>query len=363
MADVVHARIRKWQEHMLDDMKDNHSQATFRWIKNEPMVYSNTLEIITKVTHRMRTKQAAAEPAVKTVFDPMAICEHIKNAWIPILRATDNTDVPTFLREMGPYISTVQQARKPPSGEELQNSIWQMKDGAVGFDRWSKKELASLPLRLWNLRAQIDTMAETNKSFFKDQTWLNSQCLPRPGPPTPTNKRFLSIFSLLHRAKMRTEFHQYFKPWQEKWAHGGLLGARAHKEALQGVLELSLDIDIAKRYGEVLDILMIDKRKFFDLLKHPITFALLKQMGMDVPLLEYIQAVYSNITRVFKVGPCYADEFEQTVGFGQGDIVAIIAANAHMNLWITVIQNKAIAKSGRWHTLMMPRYGLRTPMP
>ncbi len=32
MADVMHARIRKWQEHMLDDMKDNHSQATFRWI-------------------------------------------------------------------------------------------------------------------------------------------------------------------------------------------------------------------------------------------------------------------------------------------------------------------------------------------
>ena len=63
-------------------------------------------------------------------------------------------------------------------------------------------------------------------------------------------------------------------------------------------------------------------------------------MGMDVPLLEYIQAVYSNIVRVFKVGPCYADEFEQTVGFGQGDIFATIAANAHMNLWLTVMQTK-----------------------
>ena len=161
----------------------------------------------------------------------------LQQAWHPILsRHKDNPPDWWFFKDkLVDYIKYHAGApTDTPNGIELHEVAKRGgTETAGGRDGWRPAELKLLPLRAWELRAQILALAAELRTFPSAYRHVLIAAIPKKGlSPDPVKQRLLTLFSAVYRVETKAWFRK-LQSWLLPTLHPDLHGAIAGHEAIE----------------------------------------------------------------------------------------------------------------------------------
>ena len=85
----------------------------------------------------------------------------------------------------------------------------------------------------------------------------------------------------------------------------------------------------------------LGRKKFFDLLRRPLCFRLLEELGMPVQMLRLEKELYERLKYRYKLSGALSEQWEKTTGFIQGRSFSVEAALAIMAVWSYTVEKEA----------------------
>ena len=127
------------------------------------------------------------------------------------------------------------------SGEDLFAQVQRMRPSTGGLDGFLVKELKTLPVEFWHLRAEVENLGEAARGWPLAQYYAYQAYAIKEHDGIALSSRPLRIYNLLNRiyvgARCRNlETHEHIG------LHPNVYGAEKNKEVLEPYLELGLDI-------------------------------------------------------------------------------------------------------------------------
>ncbi|CAE8597871.1 unnamed protein product [Polarella glacialis] len=232
--------------------------------------------------------------------------------------------------------------------QELQDqdvlvSIEKLANQVAGLDRVWPAELKSLPLRLVSMIADYFRMVERTGKWAPAFLMAKTVMLAKgDGNTDPLKQRPITVYATLYRLWASTRLRQALD-WQEKWIKNSCRGFRKATRALDEAYKLSAAIEAALLSGDdaALAGLSLDLTKAFDSLDRQQVYQVLLEFGLPTQLLDPWFYCTTHVQRHFATAhgidpvPAIAGR-----GFGQGDPWAILACNAIMHVWASLIESE-----------------------
>lgn len=192
-----------------------------------------------------------------------------------------------------------------PEGKDLHRAVKAMKQKAVpGLDGWRVHELQMLPLSAWEVRARNIKIQEKTGEVPEAYSQVGTPMLPNiRKTKNKLEHRPLSIFSVLWRIES-SAWYQKLKPWQEKWVHKNVYGARPGREMWESSWALQARFEEAGQTETNRSVAALDYEKYFDMFDVEFETNRLEFMGYPKCLAKMQRGLYSKLKRHIKIAGC-----------------------------------------------------------
>ena len=212
----------------------------------------------------------------------------------------------------------------PPTREETAEAIKAMKvNKAAGLDSAITAE--ALQGGGDQMLNAIHTFCcEVFSTLTPPRQWITNVIIPLPKKgdlSMMTNYRGISLMSIAAKVYNKILLNR-IRPHVDPLLRRNQAGFRPGRSCAQQIHILRRIMEGFKEYQLPLTVTFVDFKKAFDSINRSVMFSVLRHYGIPSPVVNAVQALYSNSTSAVSVNGGISDPFNVTTGVLQGDVLA-----------------------------------------
>lgn len=282
----------------------------------------------------------------------------LEKAWSPIFNVSDVLDWQKFKERFGKYIKHAECELPQFQAEDLKKSFKRMNHyRSMASDEFTVPELRDLPLCILQLPAHNFRMHEAGMEWPPPITLGMVTALGKEitedanvdptdlTSPWADETRPITNLSVLYTAWDMARY-EHRSAWREGWMSDSMHGARQEHEIFHVSWPIALKIEQSTLEKLGFSGSSLDRKKFFDLLRHEICSQLLRALGKPEPLIKAEEKFYQQLSCRFKIGSSVSRRWTRNRGYVQGASSSSEAGLALMSIWTAAVEEETKVSVG-----------------